>query len=1139
MEFVRKNVNASSNSKTSGGNGGGIQGTATNTTLETHTIFGQPYNGTNDVKGDLSDVNKITANGDISTDGKLIIKGVDDEGTYNDKDLNIAKEDDGTKFTSGEGYVFDNLVTATKFKGDIESDNGYIKSLGADSLASSFAYLLELMAENGTINNLTSTKILANDISVDTLTVTKAAHFFSLIIDEIKSVGGQIILSPANATLDIVKKIDSGNFKCYFRSKIGDEEISNQFAAKDQVVCQTFNVAEGASYNVSNTFYWRLLTSRGRETINGIEYHYIILSGSDCAANSGEPKQGDRVVALGNRSTKDRQNAIVLSAYNSDFLDKGLKAPSLVQYSGINDYTLSTHRMNVISNGLNQFIGNFKVSSGESITDLIDNNKYNKLILDKATAIVGADDVLKVDISGQVLPISDKKYIVEIEDSTNNGKNLTVKDNAFSYTNDSFDKNYSKQEKKVTFFSIILSQDGKVIERINIPVTFETGAILSVMDDKIESAVQGVQGDISRVEQKADSITTIVQNMKVGGKNLLDDSEFSSYKNGSIWTKNNGQASTVYGYKGQIGVHAISKPSNVNSYGYLELANQAITNKLEPNTYYTLSFYAKGINGTSTDGNTQYKYKGRITTYIYPDVGVELSDNAHTFYTTSKWQRYSYTFKTLPTVSPSNSYNVLFRLLSDVDGEKLSSIYYSNCYICMPKLEEGTMATAWDSSDEDMKSYITQKADSIEAKIVSEDKVKSMISQNQDSIKAEVFDEMNKATGIDIANGSITLNADKTTINGNLNIRNADEGMVLYDQAGNAKVMVLNKKIPTINNLDTSQSQMRFIQDFTVDTADAEFYDFDSTMVNVGTYKVGDTFTLDGSCLAVLHNNNKQLVKLNDQTYIVCNYCLINKTTDERFYSTNQIIKTTGTWDTNGNRLQNFTYKITKAGDYQVFLVVGLYNPDRTTDYTLGWLFFTTKSITNYTLIGTDGLVSVKGENQYLYYGDDGFIVRGYDYNGLRVRDKNYIDTVISYNDGKTLWGNLNSNLRVAPLTTMTTFKQMQVVAGTQNVGARYVVRCDSDFYNMDAIVIRYAPGEIWIKLPTAYEVDGNSFPPSSGKTIKIKNISDQNCYVYVQDSGYKIYAPDSSSNAYYYNIGKASSEFLWTGNEWLWFRCN
>lgn len=76
-------------------------------------------------------------------------------------------------------------------------------------------------------------------------------------------------------------------------------------------------MAEGTSYNVSNTFYWRLLISRGRETINGIDYHYIILSGTDCAEDSGEPQEGDRVVALGNRTVADRQNAIVLSAYNS------------------------------------------------------------------------------------------------------------------------------------------------------------------------------------------------------------------------------------------------------------------------------------------------------------------------------------------------------------------------------------------------------------------------------------------------------------------------------------------------------------------------------------------------------------------------------------------------------------------------------------------------------------------------------------------------------------------------------------------------------------------------------------------------------------------------------------------------------
>ena len=204
-------------------------------------------------------------------------------------------------------------------------------------------------------------------------------------------------------------------------------------------------------------------------------------------------------------------------------------------------------------------------------------------------------------------------------------------------------------------------------------------------------------------------------------------------------------------------------PYNVNENGYFDLAQQTITN-LEPDTYYTFSFYAKGVNGVTAD---KIKYKGRVSTYVYPDVGAEIADNYHIFQTNSNWQRYYHTFKTRSTVSPKNKYNLLFRLISDTIGD---TTYYSNTYISMPKLEEGTMPTAWDVSGEDVKSFITQTADSIEAKIVSEDTVKSLISQNDSHIKAEVFDEMNKATGIDVTKGSITLNADKTTINGNLNI---------------------------------------------------------------------------------------------------------------------------------------------------------------------------------------------------------------------------------------------------------------------------------------------------------------------------------------------------------------------------------
>ena len=97
-----------------------------------------------------------------------------------------------------------------------------------------------------------------------------------------------------------------------------------------------------------------------------------------------------------------------------------------MQYAGINDYTLSTHRLNVISNGLNQFIGDFKITTGEAVTDLIDNLKYNRLILDKASAVVGSDDVLRVEVSGNVIPVSDAQYSVEIQNNEGFGISILV-----------------------------------------------------------------------------------------------------------------------------------------------------------------------------------------------------------------------------------------------------------------------------------------------------------------------------------------------------------------------------------------------------------------------------------------------------------------------------------------------------------------------------------------------------------------------------------------------------------------------------------------------------------------------------------------------------------------------------------------
>ena len=235
-----------------------------------------------------------------------------------------------------------------------------------------------------------------------------------------------------------------------------------------------------------------------------------------------------------------------------------------------------------------------------------------------------------------------------------------------------------------------------------------------------------------------------------------------------------------------------------------------------------------------------------------------------------------------------------------------------------------------------------------------------------------------------------------------------------------------------------------------------------------------------------------------------------------------------------GNFLTPYSFTVSVAGNYSVRLLIHLMNEPTDLEYKAVWFSNWDKTVSEYTQIGTDGLVSVKGENNYLYYGDDGFIVRADSYNGLKIKD-GFIQEIIAYNgNGKTLWANRNSNLRCAngPATV-----SMTVKAGTETIGTRNVIRADSTCYDADIITVKSATSEVWIKLPPPITVDGNSFTSLYGRSLKIKNLTSQRCYVYCE--GYKIYAPDSTSSAYYYNIGSGAAELFWTGSEWLWFRCN
>ena len=77
--------------------------------------------------------------------------------------------------------------------------------------------------------------------------------------------------------------------------------------------------------------------------------------------------------------------------------------------------------------------------------------------------------------------------------------------------------------------------------------------------------------------------------------------------------------------------------------------------------------------------------------------------------------------------------------------------------------------------------------------------LQSQITQLPDEIKAEVNNGL-ESTGIDITNGTITLDAENTVIDGNLNIHNANEGLIIYDnETDKPAITIIGDELGTIN----------------------------------------------------------------------------------------------------------------------------------------------------------------------------------------------------------------------------------------------------------------------------------------------------------------------------------------------------
>ena len=556
------------------------------------------------------------------------------------------------KGESGTVKIEGNLygTGSAEFDGDLYAE-GSIRSGG------------DVVADNniiGTDGKFSRDVDVKGTVTTTNLTVTGIAHFFQLVIDSVRSAGGAALFTPADGfKVEAVTKFfyDGGwRVRLWWRATDGDRAIKNMWRSGMQAICMNFNEAAPGHYeNVSNHHYWAVVaytaTENGTpiwdernpayvkakealavantEPVNPYEvtdWHFIdIFSNADEPSDRqqnptywdgkptyvGEPwtaAVGDDVAQLGYRGQDDDllKNALYISAYTSldmgdtDANIRGLVAPLMAYYEGIDDFNLSRHRTTFKDALGGEWVGDMKVTADVTLEEYI-NQKLENLDINadfyrlrplKEDAWVAADKTLSVSLQYNLEHVqngtagteawTNSGYTVEVK---SNGSSVVSTDSNPSYGTGAsgkatFTKTYTSTATKPDYFTVALKKDGKVIDQRVVRVSIKAGTVFSVTDTGVSAAIQAAdeKDALLRTEFNATvgSIRSQVSSIPVS-RNLLLNSDFAT------------MAETANGC-----IHLV--PTTFWQ-GYQQESRNAQgewVDRLVGGATYTLSFYARG-----------------------------------------------------------------------------------------------------------------------------------------------------------------------------------------------------------------------------------------------------------------------------------------------------------------------------------------------------------------------------------------------------------------------------------------------------------------------------------------------------------------------------------------------------------------
>ena len=511
------------------------------------------------------------------------------------------------------------------------------------------------------------------------------------------------------------------------------------------------------------------------------------------ATGTSIPEAGDNLCQLGYRyvdadpDNKSRASAIIIAAYQTP--DKDVVAPSYAQYQDIQDFNLSSHRGTY-------FDATGAYIKGNLVSGTVIEPDVNIPIVVDTWKIVADYSIITKDNENHITPSTITLSLLH-----NNGKSSSIvtslpSDKAI-YVNGVLNAGgltipvTSFENLTITLTDTANKQifDKIIIETFDINATNGTDGVdgtnafnnvftydktdvtVTVSGQTLSEITSGLRVDIDNLKMiHVENGTASDVNFFAKGYTLcLDVITFNkAYKKSFIantsttqlWTVTNGTSATISASNILFDMYPMPKPPYYRDYFKLQESN---------NDYLPIQLVIYMLD----ENNVQCTDKLRI------DINMQAGY--------------------INQMSKAGLYQAFFGSYTK-DGQTVNGM--SSITATM----EGISTNVQSISDTvNQHSTFIQESAKFQTTVTDNiNNLQSQITQLPDEIKTEVNDGL-QSTGIDITNGTITLDAENTVIDGNLNIHNANEGLIIYDnETEKPAITIIGDELGTIDRPLTS-----------------------------------------------------------------------------------------------------------------------------------------------------------------------------------------------------------------------------------------------------------------------------------------------------------------------------------------------